>query len=121
MARPSFEITDEMLERIGKCAGRGLTVEQIAYLIGCGPTTFYKIQKADPRIKEVMEQGRADALEAVTNALYEKAIKGDNTAMIFFLKNRSARSWLDSPAPEAPKTPEKVKIEVSLYDPDNKD
>tara|TARA_R110000868_G_scaffold359342_1_gene621176 strand:- start:993 stop:1196 length:204 start_codon:yes stop_codon:yes gene_type:complete len=42
---------------------------------------------------EVIKKGRAEGLNQVSNALFEKAIDGNVTAMIYFLKVRDRENW----------------------------
>lgn len=111
----THEVTPEILEKIEAGASRGLTNEQIAAYIGWAPSTlYYKIQKereaadevnesgdvdacheAKSGISETIKRGKARGVANIANALYEKAVNGDNTAMIFFLKNRDSDNWKD--------------------------
>jgi hypothetical protein len=42
---------------------------------------------------EAIKRGKGKGIQAVTNVLYNKALEGDNTSMIFYLKNRAG--WQD--------------------------
>jgi len=118
--RPKWIPDETMLKKIEHLAAQGLTVEQVARSVGIGPTQFFERQKEMPELKEAMENGRAKGVATISNALFQKAKAGDNTAMIFFLKNRAPESWRDNPAPkEEQATPQR--IEVTLVDPDKGD
>lgn len=93
--RPPIKITDETIEKAFKLASRGLNMEQIASCLGMSSTVLYERQITNPDLKEAIEKGRHHGIEEISNALYEKAKSGDNTAMIFFLKNRSPQEWND--------------------------
>lgn len=95
--RPKFIPTPEICAKAEKLASRGLTVEQIARSLGVSETTVYDRQAEYPDFMKAIKDGRAKGLAAVSNALYEKAVAGDNTAMIFYLKNRDRESWGDRP------------------------
>lgn len=118
--RPSFEITPEVIERCKNYAAQGLTYEQIAHCLGLAAATLIEKRKKFPELDEAIKQGRSEGVANVSNALYEKAMSGDNVSMIFFLKNRAPESWRDNPAPkEEQAAPQK--IEVVLVDPDKGD
>jgi hypothetical protein len=118
--RPAFEITKEIIDRCEQYGAQGLTYEQIANCLHLHVATLIEKRKEYPELDEAIKRGRDQGVANVTNALYEKAVSGDNTAMIFFLKNRAPESWRDNPAPkEEQATPQR--IEVTLVDPDKGD
>lgn len=73
----------------------GLTIEQVAKNLGVAAGTMYEYQKKYPELSEVLKENREAADMAVENALHKKAMEGDNTAMIFWLKNRQPKRWRD--------------------------
>jgi len=48
-----------------------------------------------PELLVALKENRDEADYAIENALYKKALEGDNTAMIFWLKNRQPKKWRD--------------------------
>ena len=74
------------IERIRALAGRGLTKEQIALSLGFSGRTFLRRQQENKEIEQAYREGKAQGVGIIANALFEKAKKGDNTPMIFFLK-----------------------------------
>jgi predicted transcriptional regulator len=76
-------------------ASRGLTVKQIADCLGVSDATIYERQKEYPEFLEAIKRGRSEGINQVTNKLFEKAVDGDNTCMIFYLKTRDRESWGD--------------------------
>ena len=93
--RPKWEVTPDILKKVETLAAQGLTCEQVARSLGIGPTTFFERQKECPELKEAMDDGRAKGIATISNALFQKAKAGDNTAMIFYLKNRDPENWED--------------------------
>ena len=94
VGRPKFEVTDEVLENTRRFMAQGLTREQCAASLGISVATFYVYQAENSEFSEAIKSGEAEGIQQVTNALYEKAtVDRDNTAMIFFLKNRAG--WVD--------------------------
>ena len=61
--------------------------------MGIGESTLYDKQNEFTEFGEAIKRGRGRGIQRVTNKLYEKALEGDNTAMIFYLKNRAG--WQD--------------------------
>ena len=74
------------IEKIKALASRGLTKEQIALSLGFSSRTFLRRQAENKEIEQAYREGKAQGIGTIANALFEKAKKGDNTAMIFFLK-----------------------------------
>ena len=74
------------IEKIKGLASRGLTKEQIALSLGFSSRTFLRRQQENKEIEQAYREGKAQGVGIIANALFEKAKKGDNTAMIFFLK-----------------------------------
>ena len=94
VGRPKFEVTDEVLNNTKRFMAQGLTKEQCAASLGISRSKFFEIQEQNVDFLDAIKSGEAEGIQQVTNALYEKAtIDRDNTAMIFFLKNRAG--WVD--------------------------
>ena len=94
VGRPKFEITDEVLEKTELLMAKGLTKEQCAGMLGIHTSTFMLHQSENSEFSEAIKRGQALGIDAVTNALFENAtVERDNTAIIFFLKNRAG--WVD--------------------------
>ena len=73
----------------------GLTDEQIAKNIGIGTRTLYDWRDKSPQITQALKRGKIHADFMVENALYKKALEGNVTAQIFWLKNRKPEDWKD--------------------------
>ena len=73
----------------------GLTDEQIAHNIGISTTTLYEWKKKYTEIADTLKKTKEVVDREVENALFKKAIEGDTTAMIFWLKNRRPNDWRD--------------------------
>ena len=77
-------------------------------MLGIGESTLYEKQNEFPEFMESIKRGKAKGVAVITNALFEKAKDGDNTAMIFYLKNRAG--WKDKI--ETEHTGEGLKIDI---------
>ena len=74
------------IEKIKALASRGLTKEQIALSLGFSSRTFLRRQQENKEIEQAYREGKAQGVSIIANSLFKKKKKGDNTAMIFFLK-----------------------------------
>jgi hypothetical protein len=73
---------------------QGLTKEQCAAALGISRSKFFEIQEQNVDFLDAIKRGEAMGIEEVTNALFENAtLERDNTAIIFYLKNRAG--WVD--------------------------
>ena len=94
VGRPRFEITEEVLQRTERLMAQGLTKEQCAAALGIHTATFMAYQADNSEFSESIKRGQALGIAQVTNALFENAtVERDNTAIIFYLKNRAG--WVD--------------------------
>jgi hypothetical protein len=71
----------------------GVTVYQIAVCLGISESTLYGKQGEYKEFLEAIKKGRAEGLNQVSYALFEKAIDGNVTAMIYYLKVKDRESW----------------------------
>ena len=79
----------------------GLTDEQLAEKMEISPSTLYEWKVKYPEISEALKKGKEVVDYQVENALLNKALGGDTTAQIFWLKNRRPDKWRDKPAESA--------------------
>ena len=99
MARGKFEywLTEDGLMLITGWARDGLVDEQIAHNMGIAAGTLYDWKKKFSKISEALKTGKEVVDYQVENALLHKALGGDTTAQIFWLKNRRPDKWRDKP------------------------
>lgn len=87
--RPEIEITSEQIKQIETMAGIGLTIPQIAAVLGISETTLERKHRIDPLIKEAILKGRALASSQVMKSAFQQAVSGKSAVMtIFWLKCR---------------------------------
>lgn len=67
-----------------------LSKEEIASYLGIRRELFHAILKRDEDVYEAYERGKAKAVSSVAGGLLRKALRGDTTCMIFYLKTRAA-------------------------------
>ncbi len=80
----------------------GLTDEQIAGKMRISPSTLYEWERKFPEISEAIKKGKEIVDYEVENALLLKALAGNVTAQIFWLKNRRKQNWRDKPQKYVP-------------------
>lgn len=85
----------EKCETYGKV---GLTLDQIAGIVGVSPTTLDEIIKRQPEVGRAIKKGRAQGIYQMGGTLFQRGLgvrdpktkkyieKPDTTAMIFYLK-----------------------------------
>lgn len=78
-------------------ARSGMIDEQIAEKMGISVRTLYDWKVKYPEISETLKKGKEVVDYMVENALLNKALAGDVTAIIFWLKNRRSDKWRDRP------------------------
>ena len=71
----------------------GLTDEQIAQKMGISRKTLIDWKSKYSDICNTLKKGKEVADYAVENALYNAALSGNVTAMIYWLNNRRADKW----------------------------
>lgn len=103
MARPSKYETyvAPRLEEIADWVRNGATDRQIAERLGIAESTLNEYKKLFSEFSECLKNTRAYVDGQVENALLKKALNGDTTAMIFWLKNRRPKEWRDTATVDA--------------------
>lgn len=82
------DLTPAQIEQCEKYAVVGLNFDQIAALCDVSPTTFDEILKRQPEVARAIEKGRSRGIGGVANTLYQQAMSGNMTAVIFYLKTQ---------------------------------
>jgi len=89
--RKAINLDHNEIERL---AGMGLNERQICASLGINPSTLTR-KKHIKSIKQALERGRASAIAQVSSKLFDNAIEGKETSIIWFLKNRDPDNWKD--------------------------
>jgi len=110
MPRKMKKLTPKQVEELETLAAV-LTCEQMADYFGLGRTVFFEILKRQPEVDERYKKGRNKAIADVGNNLIMKAINGDTTAQIFFLKTRAG--WREKDTQYVPEIP---KVTINFVD-----
>lgn len=112
MARPKIEITEELCKKAEALSAQGLTMEQIASVLGMSASSLYEKQKEYLELLESIKRGKDKGIATITNALFNSAKEGNLGAQIFYLKNRAG--WKDKI--ETEHTGEGLTIDVKAPD-----
>lgn len=86
--RPAKVLTEKQRGEIETLAAF-LSVEQMAAYFGIASNTFYAMAERDPEILEMYKRGKSKAIGKVAEGLVRKALAGDTTSAIFFLKTQA--------------------------------
>jgi len=92
--RKPLTFTKKQLEKAKKLAGLGFSEESIARTVfGISVSTLQRRKKKDDKFAQYIREGKIEAIENVTNALYESAVYDKSVpAQIFFLKNKGKQA-----------------------------
>jgi hypothetical protein len=95
LGRPSGYRADVHIPLASFYAQEGLTNEEIAAKLRISEDTFSRWIKAYPDFCVAVRLSKNDADARVVESLYQKALKGDVNACVFWLKNRQSAKWKD--------------------------
>jgi len=93
--RKRIKFDEETLEKIQEWSGNGLSESQIAHLLNCSLSTIARNKRNNDKFDTALKTGKAKAIAAVTNKVYENALEGKENSAFFFLKNRDTSNWSD--------------------------
>lgn len=96
------ERADDILEAIPVHHGN---VSAVCKALGFSRTTFYAYAKEFPEINKVLEEAREQVGEQIEGTLVTKALEGNMTAIIFYLKTQ--RGWKETTRHEVEATVKK--------------
>ena len=89
-------LSPEKLNLVRNWKMNGLTNEEVAKNMGIARSILYEWQNKFPELKDALKTGKAEANAIVENKLFQKAVKGNMTAIIFYLKNNMRDKYNDS-------------------------
>lgn len=97
MARPSKYETHvaPRLSEVADWVRNGASDREVAERLGISADSLVEYKKRFSEFSECLKKTRACVDGQVENALLQKALSGDTTAMIFWLKNRRPEKWRD--------------------------
>lgn len=92
--RPSM-YNPSMNDQVIKLCRLGATDKEIADFFNTTETTINNWKLKEPEFLESLKEGKIQSDLKVASSLYGKAINGDVTAIIYWLKNRRSKDWRD--------------------------
>lgn len=114
MARPRKDFTDRDIRQIEILAGYGLSLPQIAAVMGISETEFH-YRKSETKVSEALEAGKAKAQGVVGKALYLRAKDGDVNAIRWWEMTRAKRRAMQ---PEGDDGTTALKTTIKIERPD---
>lgn len=90
-----FNLTEEQIVNVNMMSAMGFTLETMAQIFLVDDKTLKKAIDRCPTALNAYIHGKNRANLQVAQTLYDKALSGDVTAMIFWLKNRARDVWKD--------------------------
>lgn len=69
--------------------------EDIAIHLGIGVSTWYKYKNEHLELVEVLKYTKETLIAKLEDTLFQQALKGNTTALIFSLKNLAPKKWAD--------------------------
>ena len=86
LGRPRTPIDADELRRL---AGQGLNLAQTAACFGLSRRRLLERLAEQPELRQAIVEARAEAIDKVSNALYQAGIRGNVAAAKFFLATRA--------------------------------
>ena len=93
MNKYEYWLSEEGLLRIRGWARDGYTDAELAREMGIARNTLFKWRKKFPKLDKTLKSSKEIPDRKVEETLYDKALDGDITAIIFWLKNRNPERW----------------------------
>ena len=76
-------------------AGLGFTEENLCTYWEISPRTLARWKKKNKELSQAIKKGRMNANISVTKSMYNQALRGNMTAVIFWLTNQAPELWAD--------------------------
>lgn len=86
-------VTDQIAESVYEMKAAGRSDRYIASVLGVSYARFKETLKFDQRLVEALEQGAAQDIQEVADALRENAMTGNFGAQKYYLNNRAPDEW----------------------------
>jgi transcriptional regulator with XRE-family HTH domain len=81
-----IKLSQEQISTIERCAGLGLTIEEISIILNVSRPTLNRKLRDEEEVRNSYETGRAKAKLKVVGKLFELIEEGNPAAIFFYLK-----------------------------------
>lgn len=81
-----IKLNEEQIGTIERCAGLGLTIEEISIVLNISRPTLNRKLRDEETVRDAYEAGRVKAKLKVTAKLFELIEEGHAAAIFFYLK-----------------------------------
>jgi len=115
--RPRIELTDAQLAEL-KIIAPVCTIKEAADYFGIALRTFEEIKVRDKEVSAVYKKAKIQAKAMVGGSLIKRALAGDTTAAIFYMKTQGG--WRE-PKDEEEIQDKELKITVAIKENENID
>ena len=112
MAKRLDEADQALVKRLCAYARRGMDDEAIAKAFGLQKNVFLRCVQKSAVLQQAMLAGREMESCQVEEALLQKALEGNTTACVFWLKNRLPGIWQEKPQPQQPQQSDEALIQA---------
>jgi len=94
--RTSYELNVEpYLDLVKSMRIDGFKEEDIAKQLGIANSTWYKYKNEHIELVEALKNSKKSLIAKLEQTLFQKALEGNTTALIFSLKNLAPKKWAD--------------------------
>jgi hypothetical protein len=112
--KPHFFITPALLEECELLSGFGMTQQQLWDYFQISRSAWFEYIQQFPELGVAVRRGRMKAISQVAGKLFEAAMAGNVSAMIFYLKTQAGFSErLHITTPETPSVPTGLLINIT--------
>jgi len=112
---PTFIPDDEQIKEVAILAGLGLTKYLIQNYFEVSKDVWAKAEKRNPDLRKAFNRGQAQTIARVSEKLHELIMKGNITAIMFYLKTRAG--WSEKYDPEQDCNVVEPTIAINVTDP----
>jgi hypothetical protein len=112
--RSSYRFTPQKREMVLQAIREGKRRGVAMASVGLTPQLIYSVVKNDPTWQVQVEEAELLGCEPVEDALFTSAMKGNVTAQLFYLCNRSQGRWQHVNRPDAPPGQAQVNVQINL-------